>query len=67
MVATSKCREKRKEPRLAEEPEGIPPHHVPPLPPAPVPQHHLQHWMGKFKGQSHLENLVWKPLGPQLP
>jgi hypothetical protein len=57
VTATSKCREKTKEPILAEKPEEIPPPYVPfyqSLPPAPCSKPHLQHWMGKLEGQSHL-------------
>jgi hypothetical protein len=38
VAATSKCREKKKEPILAEEPEEIPPLYVPLYPPvSPAP------------------------------
>jgi hypothetical protein len=36
VAATSKCREKTKEPVVAEEPEEIPPPYVPLYPPLPL-------------------------------
>jgi hypothetical protein len=55
VATTSKCREEIKEPILTREPKELPLPYVPLYPPLlPVPHPHLQHWIGKLKGQSHL-------------
>jgi hypothetical protein len=70
VAATSKCREKTKEPILAKEPEEVPPPYVPlypPLPPVPSSTPPPPTLDGEVQGTVTPIKSDLEPLRPQLP